>query len=167
MIKVKLELLANLPKSNIEVYDNINRIPLLLTVDTSMHKEESIYCRNLNGENFLELWFNKRDKKLKEVDLLALQENTVKIVEKINLPEDNSYYSCFIEINESVLEFSSPMIILRSDVSINILFKSIEEYNITYHYLTKECYIGITPDNYLISVGLSLGKEQIVNIFGF
>lgn len=28
-------------------------------------------------------------------------------------------------------------------------------------------YRRITPDNYLISVGLSLGKEQIVNIFGF
>ncbi|RFS19982.1 hypothetical protein DVR12_19850 [Chitinophaga silvatica] len=129
---------------------------------------ETIYARNISGENFIEFRFDSGTKRLYEITLVAIQNNTVKLLEdryistKVSI--NNEFFNCYID-EDSDSEISLPMQILRSETSISI-FWSINDLN--YYSVSENCLIGVDRNNFLCSISImKLSKEELFEIFGF
>ncbi len=150
--------------SDLEIYDSINRIPFSLMIDYSGNRPTSVYCEILEGENFIEFWFDKETKRLYEITLVAIQENTVikSGVDSELITDD--LFECYIE-DYSESNISSPIQTLRSKKSLHLFWgkPSLKTYAIT-----KTCSLGVDEYNNLCSVSLvELNEELIYNILGF
>ena len=52
-------------------------IPFSITFGNNITVPETIYTRNLNGENFIEFRFDNNNKSLYEITLVAIQSDTI------------------------------------------------------------------------------------------
>jgi hypothetical protein len=165
MIKLKFNKVISEPLSELVPYSSFNPIPATLKLSNTSMLSNTIYSRNLSGENFIEFRFNKDTKKLYEITIVAIQEDTVKLdVYDWNSSEDD-YYECFILDENCDLEFSIPIQILRSE---NALSFSWGDQTSKKYAIAKNCILGIDTNNNLCSIILVyLSKELIYKILGF
>lgn len=162
-IKLHLERTVNPINSGLEVYNSENRIPASIKIDYTGNRPSSIYCEISNGENFIEIWFNKETKKLYEITIVAVQEDTVKVVDNDKIVEED-FYNCFIT-DDSILEISQPITVLRSNNSLCFFWGN--QPSQTYS-IAKNCIIGTDNEKDLCSIFLvNLNNELIYEILGF
>lgn len=155
---------ANSPiNSDLEIYDSTNRIPFSLKIDYSGNRPTSIYCEISEGGNFIELWFDKETKKLYEITIVSIQEDTVKLSD-YDLNSEDVYYECCIE-NDCGLEILKSVQILRSEKSLSF---SWGEQPSEKYLIAKNCILGIDTNKNLCSIILiNLSNEMIYEILGF
>lgn len=151
------------PFNELITYSSLNPIPITLKLISFNVLPETIYMRNLAGENFIEFRFNKKNKKLYEITVVAIQEDTVKLDVDDQFGNDE-FYECYIE-DDSELDISIPIQILRSDKS--LCFSWSKETSKTYT-ITKDCILGVDNNNELCSFSLiNLSEDLIYEILGF
>jgi len=151
------------PFAELNTYSSLNPIPFTLKFQRSHFLPETVYARNLEGENFIEFRFNKETKQLYEITLVAIQEDTV--VSGIDSPfNDDELFECYID-DDSELEISNPVQILRSDSSLHFSWCKCPPKT---YAITKICGLGVDNDNNLCSLSLvGLDEELIRDILGF
>ena len=161
-IKLRFEKSNTLFYSNLEIYNPINRIPVSLKIDYSGNRPTSIYCEISGSENFIELWFDKETKKLYEITIVSIREDTIKL-HADDLSSGDVFYECYIESDK--LNMSKPIKVLRSDKS--LIFSWGGQTSKVYT-ITKNCMLGVDSENKLCSISLvNLNKKTIYDIIGF
>jgi len=167
MLQISLKSRVSSPDLELSFYSSLNPIPFSLRLGNFSKLPETIYARNMYGENFIEFRFNKENKQLYDVTLVAIQNNTVNDIDTIELTCDNNVlYNCSIQ-ESSALEFSMPMKIYRSKNAIKISW-AIDEKLLRYVFLSRNVLIGIDQNNSVCSIILtSLTQEEIFNVLGF
>lgn len=165
MIKVKFKKLDN-PIVKFSSEDDY--IPFIVIFGNRTTLPETIYTRNLYGENIIEFRFDSNDKSVYEIALVAIQRDTIILSKPFESSRiEDGYYSCLIE-DEFESEYSSPIRILRSESSVCIDWCEKENQLYKYYSLSNNCIVGVDSNNRLISiVVLKLNKDDIRNIFGF
>ncbi len=165
MLKVSFKKSNNTPFAELLIYSSLNPIPFSLNMNQESFLPETIYSRNLAGSNFLEFRFDKNTKQLYEITLVAVQKDTVEIVESITREKlTDDFFVCFIE-EEEILQFSTPISIKRNSKSLSMTWDSA---NLNFFPITENCMLGVNSDNCLSSVILTgLDKEILFEIFGF
>lgn len=149
--------------SELITYSSLNPIPFTLKLDRFNILPETIYTRNLSGENFIELRFNKETKQLYEITVVAVQENTAKFDIEIKVNNDD-FFECYIDDN-SELDISKPIQILRTDKSLSFCWS--KQVSKTYS-IAKNCILGIDNYDNLCYISLTCLNEDIIyNILGF
>lgn len=162
-IKLHFERVNKPINSDLEVYNSENRIPVSIKIGYTGNRPSSTYCEISNGENFIEIWFNKETKKMYEITIVAVQEDTVKIFENDKIVEGD-FYNCFIE-GDSIMEISQPITVLRSNNSLCFFWG--DQPSQTYS-ITEYCILGIDNEKILCSIFLvNLSNELIYEILGF
>ena len=152
----------SVPYSELITYTQLNPIPATLRLSLNTVLPETVYARNLAGENFIELRFNKETKKLYEITIVAIQEDTVNIGIDDWVVGDE-FYECFIE-DESELDISKPIRILRSNKSICFFWNEPSKM----YPISKNCILGLNSDKKLSSVlFVNISNELIYEILGF
>lgn len=121
-MKVFFKKAASEPSSVLTIYSSLNPIPFTLKINSLNSLPETIYTRNLSGENFIELRFCKNTKRLYEITLIAIQIDTVKIGGS-NAVRNDVFYNCYIDENFE-LGISKPIQIIRSDESISFIWSN-------------------------------------------
>lgn len=165
MLKVDFNKIDRIPYVELSIYSSLNPIPFSLKMRRASLLPETIYSRNLCGENFIEFRFEKETKQLYEITLVTVQDNTVELVDNILIKEiSDGFFACLIN-EKSELEISIPIEIKRSPHALSLVWDK----NILNHFsITDNCIIGVGENNYLSSVTLtSLNKEILIEIFGF
>ncbi|MFB6453821.1 hypothetical protein ACE38W_01015 [Chitinophaga sp. Hz27] len=144
-------------------YTSLNPIPVIIKFFKTPIISNTIYARNLAENNFIEFSFYTRTRKLYELAVVNIIEGSVKLGANDFLGGDE-FYECYIE-EDSELEISKPISILRSDKSLIFLWN--EQPSKTYQ-ITKNCMLGIDSNNNLCAVMLiNLNTEIIYQILGF
>ncbi|MEO6839008.1 MAG: hypothetical protein ABI185_11525 [Ginsengibacter sp.] len=168
MLVVRFKKIENHPKSKIEFYNSINRIPLSITIGDYLSLPNTIYCENALGQNFIELRFDKDRKNLYEISLVTIQNDTV-INKSLNKKvQTDEFYICNIVEGESLLKDTLPIEIERDENSICINLLNNKSSNITYFHVSDNTFLGIDDDCYLISIFINkLSDENIKSIFGY
>lgn len=167
MIKVSFEKTAVCPNVEFSTYNSISRIPFSIQIGSHSNLPETIYARNLSGENFIEFRFDQNTNRLYEITLVTIQDNTVFNIESIkDAASSGHYYSCLIT-EDSELDSSIPMKIYRTTHCIKVVFGEIEA-NINYFFLHDNYKLGVSPNGALSSIILtSLNEQAVLDIFGF
>lgn len=165
MIRVSFKPTNFIVSAELYTYNSLNPIPFSLKIGNYSDLPETIYSRNLFGKNFIEFRFDKNSRKLYEITLVAVQQNTVYFVDEIkNINTKDVSFSCFIQEN-SDFEVSIPIKIYRSNESIEFIWS---EDHLDHYNISNNCNIGVNTNNDLCSVSLiSLNKDEIFEIFGF
>ncbi|WP_437922382.1 hypothetical protein [Sphingobacterium sp. LRF_L2] len=149
--------------SDLEIYDSTNRIPFSLKIDYPVNRPTSIYCEISEGENFIELWFDKGTKKLYEITIVSIQEDTVQL-RGYDYNIEGKYYECFIE-NDCGLEISKPVQTLRSEKTLSFSWGELPSEK---YLIAKNCILGTDANKNLCSIILvNLSSEVIYQILGF
>lgn len=162
MMKLSFNKTASVPFSELIVYTSLNPIPATLKLSNNSVLPETVYARNLAGENFIELRFNKETKRLNEITIVAIQENAVEFGIDDWISENN-FFECCIE-DESELDISKPIRILRSDNSLCFFWNE----HLYMYPISKNCILGVDSDKKLCSILLvNLNNELIYEILGF
>ena len=144
-------------------YSSLNPIPLILKLSKDAELPETIYTRNLAGENFIELRFNKKTKKLYEITIVAIQEDSVKLGVNDCISSDE-FYECYIE-DDRELDISKPIQILRSDESLLFSWGAPPSQLYT---IAENCILGVDVEKKLSAIFLiNLSNEVIYEILGF
>lgn len=166
MLKVNFKKIKEEPNVNAVYSDDY--IPFSVTIGTYTDFPETIYARNLSGENFIEFRFDKNNQNLYEISLVAVQNDSVQEIKLLDLSvKDGSFYNCLIE-KDSKLDFSQPIEIYRSHNSICVSWDIEEEKTTDYYAMTNNCMLGVNSKSYLTAVVLTkLSQDDIFNIFGF
>jgi len=165
MIKINLNRTNSEPFSEFSIYNSLNPIPATLKLSNALVLPDTIYSRNLAGENFIEFRFNKETRRLYEITIVAIQEETVKLDTYNCSNNDGDYYECFIKDGECELEFSKPIQILRSENSLNFSWDGETSKK---HAISKNCILGTDVYGNLCSIILiNLTSEIIYEILGF
>jgi hypothetical protein len=165
MIKVFFKKLSGTQGCDLTVYSSLNPVPFSL----AFRKDSiptTIYARNLYGENFIEFRFDNNSKQLYEITLVAIQNNTVDIVDYSLL--DNTLFretfECLI-MEDSRFEVSLPIKIYRNNNSISIVWDNTV---LDYYRVSEKCIVGVNSCQCLSSITLvDLRGEEIIDIFGF
>lgn len=124
---------------------------------------ETVYTRNLAGENLFEFRFDKETRELYEITVVAIQQDTVQsVVVETNI--NTKLYECFLA-DASKLEISEPIKVLRSDKSLQFFWGNQMTNSFT---ISKECILGVDDsDNLCALILTNLKKEVIYEIVGF
>jgi hypothetical protein len=163
MIKVNFRKVNVKPFSELVVYSTLNPIPFTLKLSNIAILPETIYARNLNGENFIEFRFDVSTKLLYEITLVAITNETVKLIEE-DIPTSNDFFNCYIDEN-SELDINEPVQILRSNKSLRLLWN---DKNLSYYPVAENCIAGVDGNNNLNSLSLiNLNERVIFDILGF
>lgn len=162
MIKIKLKELEKQPFQYLLLDDEY--LPFSLKIGNFDFLPETLYARNICGENFIEFRFNKDTRHLYEITLVSFQPNRILLLGDTLFKRANQgVFSCMIE-DESELDISKPMEIFRSSDTLSIVWG---ENDLNYFSITKNCIVGIDKDNGLSAVILtSLSEKQIEEIVG-
>ncbi|MBL7999652.1 MAG: hypothetical protein JNL32_13585 [Candidatus Kapabacteria bacterium] len=154
---------AQMPFSKLIAYSSLNPIPAILKLSNDALLPDTIYTRNLAGENFVELRFDRHTKKLYDITIVAVQEDTVKVVDNDKIVEED-FYNCFIA-DDSIMEISQPITVLRSNSSLCFFWGN--QPSQTYS-IAENCIIGTDNEKELCSIFLvNLSNELIYEILGF
>jgi hypothetical protein len=168
MLKVNFEKVNSRPYTKMNLYSNINPIPFSLSIGKYDLMPSIIYSRNLYGENFIEFRFDKENRNLYEISLVAIQDDAVMNKSSDKEVKTDEFYICNIIEEESTLEDVVPMGIERNKNSISINLLSNKSSEIKYFAIGDNCFIGISADSYIASVFLNeLNEENIKQIIGF
>ncbi len=169
MMKVSFKKAASESKINAIYEDSYIPFSLLIGLEPYSNHPETIYTRNLHGENFLEFRFDKNSHILYEISLVAVQNDTIHKENTFQLPVKNEgFYNCFIEPEHSQLETSHPLIIYRSENSIRLNWDIGNEDAHEYFPLSENCAIGINLSSHLTSIVLTkLSATDVSDILGF
>lgn len=167
MIKVSFEKTEVCPNVELSTYNSISRIPFSIKIGSHSNLPETIYARNLSGENFIEFRFDQNTNRLYEITLVTIQDNTVFNIEGIkDAASSGNYYSCLIT-RDSELDSSTPMKIYRNSHCIKVVFEKIEA-NTNYFSLHDNYKLGVNSNGALSSIILtSLNEQAVLDIFGF
>lgn len=162
MIKVILRELVEKPFQLLSSDDEY--LPFSLKIGKFDFLPETLYTRNICGENFIEFRFDKYTRCLYEITLVAFQPNRILGLEDNSFKQVNKgIFSCMIE-EDSELEISKPMKIFRSYGTLIIVWC---ENDLKYFHITENCAVGIDKDNGLSAVILtSLSEKQVEEIVG-
>jgi hypothetical protein len=169
MIKVKFKKSNDNPKMVRELYTDITRLPFSVTIGPYTSLPTTIYARDISGANFIEFRFDKDFLNLYEISLLGVQNESIENREPYPMPvTEGEFYSCNIEEDDSVLDGVSPLKIIRGKNAVCIEWIKIDQPDITYFAVAKDCYIGVDDESFISSVLLTgLNEEEIVTILGF
>lgn len=149
--------------SELNIYSSLNPIPFDLKLKNISVLPETIYTRNLAGENFIEFRYDKETKQLYEITVVAIQQDTVQSVVE-ELVVNSEIDECFLD-DTSKLEISESIKVLRSDESLQFYWGKQLTKSFT---ITKECVLGVDEDDNLCALILTnLTKEVIFEILGF
>lgn len=149
--------------SELNIYSSSNPLPLTLKLKNLKVLPETIYTRNLAGENFIEFRFNHETKELYEITIVAIQEDTVKL-DVSNQVVNNVFFECYIE-DKGELDISKPIRILRSDSELHFFWGEQPKQS---YAITENCILGIDNDNNLCQLSFVKLNNQIINeILGF
>lgn len=161
MIKTKFKELNQKPVAKL-LFDDY--IPFSLLIGDFATLPETIYARNLNGENFIEFRFEQNSKQLYEITMVALDVNTIIKVDHISIKGmGNKYFSCLINEGDG-LNISAPTKIYRSLDAFSLVW---DNDTLNYFSITNTCVLGVNGNSDLSSVTItSLTEEQLVKIFG-
>lgn len=162
MIKVKLKELEEEPCQYLSLDDDY--IPFSLKIGNNSILPETLYVRNIYGENFIEFRFNKDTRSLYEVTLVAFQPNGIFILDDTSFKQaSQGMFSCIIE-DDSELDISKPMQVFRSYNTFGIVWNNND---LHYFSITANCILGIDKDNELSAVILTfLSNNQIEEVIG-
>ena len=167
MIKVSFEKTEVCPNVELSTYNAISRIPFSIKIGSHSTIPETIYARNLSGENFIEFRFDQNTNRIYEITLVTIQDNTVFNIQSIK--DDASignYYNCLIT-EDSELDSSVPMKIYRNSNYVKVVFGEIEA-NMNYFSLHDNYKLGVNSNGALSSIILtSLNEQAVLDIFGF
>lgn len=160
MIRVELKNTLKEPARFLLLNDEY--LPFSLILEGLRILPETIYARNISGENFIEFRFDKGTRRLYEIALIALQPNSVSMLD--NVPSNNvdtHYFECFIK-DESELDISEPIRIFRCPGTLCIVWGGND---LNYFRIAENCVLGIGQDSALSAVVLtSLSEKQIEEI---
>ncbi|MDR2274872.1 MAG: hypothetical protein LBF27_28445 [Sphingobacterium sp.] len=162
-MKLYFNSITSEPFSEVISYTSLNPIPVTLKLSNSKVLPDTLYARNLSGENFIEFRFNRETRKLYEITIVAIEEDTVKL-DGDNWIGGDEFYECCIE-DEDELDISEPIQILRSNKSL-CFFWGEKPFHI--YPIAKNCMLGVDRDKKLCSVLLvNLNNELVYEILGF
>lgn len=149
--------------SELNIYSSLNPIPFDLKLKNLNGLPETVYTRNLSGENFIEFRYDKETRQLYEITVVTIQQDTVQsVVEELDV--NRGIYECFLD-DASKLEISEPIKVFRSDKSLQFYWGKRFTKSFT---ITKECILGIDDsDNLRALILTNLTKEVIFEILGF
>lgn len=169
MIKVVFEERKISLALGLSLYSSLNPVPFSLTWGNIDMLPETIYARNLNGENFIEFRFNKDTKLLYEISMVAIDSRSVVNMTAIGKNNINTtLFNCIIDEDNSQLDNSDPVTVYRSNDAIEITWSTEGKQDISYFSLSPNCSVGTDHNLYLVSVVLSnLTEDQIFDVFGF
>lgn len=164
---IKVDLIKKTYNTPIEYSFKDDYIPFSIVLEKNIVLPETIYTKNLNGENFIEFRFNKENRKLYEVTLVALQHDT--IIESQFLKSnqiEGSDFVCLLQDNASIKkEYSIPITIHRSKNSICLLWNTDKNNLIRYYLLSEKFAVGVDTENNLVSVALlKLDESEVHSI---
>jgi hypothetical protein len=168
-MKVFFKQVTTCPFSELSIYSSLNPIPFSLRLNEELSLPETIYSRNISGENFIEFRFNKNTKQLYEISLVAIHNETVQELDEKDSSQDQitdnmEYFNCFIDENIE-LDFSIPMSIIRSRASITIIWS---DSDLVFTAISDNCVLGTNGSGLLCSVTLvKLSETSIQDVFGF
>jgi len=163
-MKLIFKKLSAVPYSELIIYNSLNRIPFTLKLNNAEILPETIYSRNLSGENFLEYRFDKATKQLYEITLVTIQNDTI-----VKLPEEplckiNDFFTCYID-EDCELNISLPIQILRSNNLLSFIWSNKD---LDYYPIAENCIVGVDINNNLCYVSLkNLNEDLIFDIIGF
>jgi hypothetical protein len=161
-MKLYFTKIAIVPTNELVTYSSMNPIPATLKFINS-EIGETVYARNIAGENFIEFRFNTGTKRLYEIAVVAIQEDTVKFGID-NWAGKDEFYECYI-VDENELDISIPIQVLRSDNSLCFFWGTQPSHMYS---IAKNCMLGVDTDKNLCSVLLiNLSSEVIYGILGF
>ena len=151
------------PFSSLISYSALYPIPFTLKLTSSETLPDTIYARNLSGENFIEFRFNKETKQLYEITVVAIQEDTVK--SEVGVKSGNViFFDCYVDEN-SELEISKPVQVLRTDESLCFSWSNQVSKKYT---IAKNCILGTDGSDNLCYIRVTyLNKDIIYDILGF
>lgn len=162
-MKVYFKKVNSEPFGELNTYSSLNPIPFTLKLKRSDFLPETIYTRNMEGENFIEFRFNKETKQLYEITLVTIQEDTVKSGLDYQLNNED-LFECYID-DSSELDISTPIKILRSNRTLHFFWG---KHPLKTYAITEICGLGIDGYNNLCSLSLvGLNEELIYDILGF
>lgn len=169
MIKTKLKKSEVSPAVELLLYSSLTPIPFSITFGNNQVLPETIYARNLSNENFIEFRFDKNNKQLYEISLVAI--DTRNVEELASIEENNlkaTFFNCLIDEENSELESVDPVVVYRSKDTIKVVWGAERQHSASYFSLSPNCYIGVDINSCLASVALTaLTEEEIFNILGF
>jgi hypothetical protein len=170
MLKLEFKAIESCPRTKIDFYNNINRIPFSISIGEYSSLPSTIYSRNMHGENFIEFRFDKDKLNLYEISLVTIQNSSVIKTPSNPLPVfgNMEFYVCNICEEESLLEGCLPMEIERDNNSVHINLKANYSSIFKYFSIGNNCSLGVSSDFYLKSIYLhGINKEDIFDIFGY
>jgi hypothetical protein len=149
--------------SELRIYSSLNPIPFDLKLKSLDILPETIYTRNIAGENFIEFRYDKETRQLYEITLVSVQQDTIQYI-VTELDTNIEMYECLLD-ETSKLETTEPINILRSDNSLQFCWGRQMSKTFT---ITKECILGIDDeDNLCVLILTNLTKEIVFEILGF
>ena len=167
MIRLEFKALSECPRTKIDFFNSINRIPVSTTLGDYVSLPETIYSRNIFEENFVEFRFDKDTKDLYEITLVAIDKDYVNISENSLNHYCNGYHLCKIIEEESVLEDLLPMAIEKFQNSVKFQFDFVDVKTETLFCIGSNVYVGVNSKSFLTCVILSgLSEDEIFSIFG-
>lgn len=170
MLKLEFYKISDCPKTKIEFYSSINPIPLSISIGEHLTFPNTIYCRNLNGENFIEFRFDKSNKELFEISLVTIQNESVKSIDELpSIKYDSTqYFVCKIIDTESNLEDNLTVVVFRMNNFLCLIFDDTKQTGLNYFQVGQNLHIGVDKNFFLKSILLSnLSSENLFDIFGF
>ena len=168
MLKLEFFLIDTSPKTVLEFYNNINRIPLSISIGNYSSMPTSIYCRNFDDRNFIDLWFEKNTAVLYEIVIIGLHKDSVINIESVLNVDNKQYYTCRIIEEDSELTNSLTVKVLRTNQSVQLIFDNADISELKYFQIGMNVYLGIDMNNFLKSIFVdNLSASNIYDIFGF
>lgn len=163
-MKVYFKKVNSEPLCELYTYSSVNPIPFTLKLKRYDFLPETIYTRNMVGENFIEFRFIKETKQLYEITLVAIEEDTVKSGRDDNQLNTEDLFECYID-DCSELDISKPMQISRAKKTLYFFWGELSSK--TYP-ISEICGLGVDEHNNLCSLSLvGLNEELIFDILGF
>lgn len=162
MIKVKLRELEKEPNQHLLLQDEY--IPFSVRIGNANILPDTLYARNISGENFIEFRFDRNTKQLYEITMVALQPSIVSVAYSNTLDGvKKPFFCCMIE-NESDVDISKPIEIQRSTDALSLRW---DQKFLNYFFISANCILGINEDHFLSAVILCpLSGGQIEEIVG-
>jgi len=169
MLKLNLEELKNESELKLEFYDVISRIPLNIKLHNCKIIPSIIKFDNLDGGNFIEFRFNKDTLELLEITIVSIDNDSVEIVDKIdvdiaNIQNNNFFLDCF---NAKERRKRLSIKIMRTFNSICFTFGE-TNHELNYYRVSGDFYIGLDSSYMLKSFFIEgLSEQNLRDIFGY
>ncbi len=138
-------------------------VPFTVKIGSQNYLPETIYVRNLDNENFVELRFDAKSKKLYEITVVGIDFVNIIKTKKIEVSHSSpTYYNCLISENKECL-FSNSTKVYSDIDSLKIEWK--KENNINYYNISEKFILGSNSDGELSCVIIKNIDSEILDSF--